>query len=141
MPRYEPMDSSIMFKVSTSDLTEFTWNINGIQATFIIPGDDRRSLTVIFDRQCIVRILDEMALSTEQEGTPAEGLIPEHFAYIVHGSPFFQMQSEAWRSGWESVGHYRFITGWACLDVISSAYPRFELRNTERLAINTVKLH
>ncbi len=131
MPRYEPINSSVTFKVSASDLAEFNWNTNGIQATFVIPGDDQRSLTVIFDRQCIVRILDEMALSTELDGTPAEGLVPEHFAYIVHGSPFFQMQSEAWRSGWASVGHYRFITGWACLDVISSAYPRFELRNTQ----------
>lgn len=85
-------------------------------------------MTVRFDRQCLVRILDEMALSTEQDDTPTEGLIPEHFAYLVHGASFFQMQSMVWKSGWENVAHYRFITGWACLDVISSAYPTFELR-------------
>ena len=131
MPRYEPIDSSITFKVCASDLAGFTWNTNGIQADFVIPGDERRSLTVKFDRQCLVRILDEMALSTEQDDTPTEGLVPEHFAYIVHGASFFRMQSEAWKSCWESVGHYRFITGWACLDVISPAYPTFELRDAQ----------
>jgi hypothetical protein len=127
MPRYEPIDSPITFKVSASDLVEFTWDTNGILAEFVIPGDERQSLTVKFDRQCVVRILDEMALSTELDDTPTEGLIPEHFAYIVHEASFFRMQSEAWKSGWESLCHYRFITGWACLDVISSAYPTFEL--------------
>jgi hypothetical protein len=129
MPRYEPIDSSITFQTSSSDLVGFVWGTNGIQAEFVIPGTDQQSLTVKFDRQCLVRILDEMALSTELDDTEDEGLISQHFAYIVHGASFFRMQSEAWKSGWESLNHYRFITGWACLDVISSAYPTFELRD------------
>lgn len=137
MPRYEPIDSLITFKVSASDLAGFTWGTNGIQADFVIPGDEQHLLTVKFERQCIVRILDEMALSTEQDDTPPEGLIPEHFAYVVHDARFFRMQSKAWSSGWESLSHYQFITGWACLDVISPAYPTFELSDTEKAGGNT----
>ena len=86
-------------------------------------------LSVRFNRHCIVRILDEMAVSTESDDTPAEGLVPEHFAYRVHQAAFSRMQSEAWKSGQETLAHYRFITGWACLDVLSAAYPTFELQD------------
>jgi hypothetical protein len=129
MPKYEPIDAGLSFKTSLSDLVEFHWDTNGIQANFAVPGDDRRLLCVKFNRQCIVRILDEMAVSTESDDTPPEGLIPEHFAYRVHEAVFFRMQSETWKWGMESIAHYRFITGWACLDVLSPAYPTFELRD------------
>lgn len=128
MPKYEPIDAGITFKTSLSDLVGFVWDTNGIQADFAIPGDDQNSLIVKFRKQCIVRILDEMAISTEQDDTPSDGLVPEHFSYRVHGAAFFRMQSEAWKHGMESLAHYRFITGWACLDVISPAYPTFEVR-------------
>ncbi len=131
MPTYQPIDAGLLFKASLSDLVAFQWGTNGIQADFAVPGDDRRLLSVKFDRQCIVRILDEMALSTEQDETPSEGLIPEHFAYRVHGAVFFRMQSGAWMSGMASLAHYRFVTGWACLDVVSPASPSFEVRESE----------
>jgi hypothetical protein len=129
MPKYEPIDVGLSFKTSLSDLVEFHWDTNGIQASFAVPGEEGRMLSVSFNRQCIVRILDEMALSTESDDTPDEGLIPEHFAYRVHQAAFSRMQSEAWKWGTESLAHYRFITGWACLDVLSAAYPTFELRD------------
>jgi hypothetical protein len=127
MPKYEPIDAGLSFKVSVSDLVGFHWDTNGIQADFVVPGDDRHFLRVKFDRPCIVRILDEMALSTETDDTPSEGRAPEHFAYRVLGAAFFRMQSEAWKFVAKAPAHYQFITGWACLDVISSAYPSFQL--------------
>lgn len=131
MPRYEPIDAGIDFKASISELLAFKWEVNAIQADFDIPEDRQHLLRVRFDRQCIVRILDEMALSTEQDDGPNEGLIPEHFAYRVRNAAFFRAQSEAWREGFSvadaPVTHYRFLTGWACLDVISPAHPHFEV--------------
>jgi len=127
MTKYEPIDAGLSFKASLSDLVAFHWDTNGIRADFAIPGDDRHFLSVKFDRPCIVRILDEMAVSTESDDTPTEGSIPEHFAYRIHEAVFFRMQSDAWRLSAGGPAHYRFITGWACLDVLSSAYPSFEL--------------
>ncbi|WBO23512.1 hypothetical protein [Sphingomonas abietis] len=109
-----------------SDLAAFHWETNSMKADFIIPNDDSRLLRVEFDNQTIVRILDEMPLSTEDDG-PWVGLIPEHFAYRVDGSAFLAIQSQAWREVVGNPSHYRFITGWACLDVISSASPKFDL--------------
>lgn len=128
MPRYEAIDAGVSFKASMSDLVAFHWDTNGIEAGFLIPDDERHLVYVRFDRQCIVRILDEMAISTESDDTPAEGLVPEHFAYRVYEAAFLRMQSEAWKSLSERTAHYSFITGWACLDVISSAYPDFQIR-------------
>ena len=127
MPRYEPINAGLSFQTSLSDLVAFHWETNGIRADFAIPTDDKHLLRVAFDRQCIVRILDEMALSTEADDTPSEGLVPEHFAYRIHGAAFSRAQSEAWKFGMESLAHYRFITGWSCLDVLSSAHPTFEV--------------
>lgn len=126
MLRYEPIDTGLPIKASLSDLAAFHWETNNIKADFVIPNDDTQLLRVEFDSQSIVRILDEMPLSTEDDG-PWEGLIPEHFAYRVDGSAFFRTQSQAWKEALGGVAHYRFITGWACLDVISFASPRFDL--------------
>ena len=70
MPRYIPIDTSVPLQASLSDLASFHWNANGIVADFVLPDDEAHLLRVSFDRQCIVRILDEMPLSTEQDDTP-----------------------------------------------------------------------
>lgn len=128
MPRYEPIDAGLSFQASLSDLVAFHWETNGIRADFAIPGDDQHLLRVKFDSSCIVRILDEMPISTEPDDGPAEGLVVEHFAYRIHDAAFFRMQSDGWKLSMGDPAHYRFITGWACLDVISPAVPSFELR-------------
>ena len=100
-------------------------------ADFIIPDDNVHLLRVTFDRQCIVRLLDEMPLSTETDDGPVEGLVPEHFAYRIEGAAFSRTQSEGWKEVQKvvqaPVTHYRFVTGWACMDVLSSAVPDFEI--------------
>ncbi len=127
MPKYEPIDAGIPLKASASDLVAFRWKTDGITADFAVPGDNAHVLRVAFDRDCIVRLLDEMPLSTEDDDTPNEGLVSEHFAYRLEGARFAREQSPAWRHVFEPVKHYRFITGWACMDVLSSANPTFSV--------------
>jgi hypothetical protein len=81
---------------------------------------------VTFSKPCIIRILDEMALNAENNG-PTEGRVSDHFAYRVEGSAFIDAQSEVWKLQRVNapVTHCRFITGWACMDVVSSGQPSF----------------
>jgi hypothetical protein len=122
MPQYSPINIPVPLAASGSDLLEFRWGTYGTVADFLLA--DERAVRVTFNKPCIIRILDEMPLSTENDG-PSEGLIPEHFAYRVEGSAFVDAQSEAWKFVNAPVTHYRFITGWACLDVLSSGQPSF----------------
>ena len=123
MPRYFPLQTGIEFRASVSNMIVLRWFRNGIVADFIIPRDELNIIRVQFDEVHIIRVLDEMPLSTEAEETPNEGLLPEHFAYRVEGAQFWQTQSEALKSVHKSAQHYRFITGWTCLDVIASLPP------------------
>jgi hypothetical protein len=115
----------VPLQASRSDLASFEWSTNGITADFIFPDDDAHLLRVSFDKQCIVRILDEMPLSTEENDTPNEGLVPEHFAYRIEGAAFARLQSSAWKEVSAPVTHYQFVTGWACMDVLTAATPAF----------------
>ena len=125
MPRYSPINIGVPLQASRSDLASFRWSTNGITADFILPDDEAHLLRVSFDRPCIVRILDEMPLSTEEDDTPNEGLVPEHFAYWLEGAAFARLQSTAWKEVSETITHYRFITGWACMDVLTATAPVF----------------
>jgi hypothetical protein len=50
-------------------------------------------------------------------------MLPDHFAYRVEGSRFWNSQSEVLPLTFPNARHYLFVTGWACLDVISSVQP------------------
>jgi hypothetical protein len=125
MARYEPIDPGVPISASRSDLFAFEWQVNGITADYILPDDDEHALRVSFDQPCIVRLLDEMPLSTEEDDSPDEGLIAEHFAYRLDGARFAHLQSQAWKEVSGPVTHYRFITGWCCMDVLSGGNPSF----------------
>jgi hypothetical protein len=127
MPRYEPLDAGVPIKASGSDLVAVRWQMSGIGADFSLPDDEAHVLRVSFDRPCIVRLLDEMALSTEEDETPQEGLVPEHFAYRLVGARFARTQSEVWKDVTGPVAHYQFVTGWGCMDVLSSGSPTFSI--------------
>ena len=124
MPRYSPIEIPVPLAASKSDLVAFRWETGGVAADFLLPDDDERAVRVAFNKPCIIRILDEMPLSTENDGS-SKGLVPDHFAYRVEGSAFIDAQSEAWKLVNAPVAHYRFITGWACMDVLSSGQPSF----------------
>jgi len=125
MPKYQPIDVGVSIKAVASDLLAFRWDANGIVADFILPDDDGHALRVSFDRCCIVRLLDEMPLSIEEDDTPNEGLVPNHFAYRLEGARFARTQSDAWKEIVGPVTHYQFVTGMACMDVLSGATPSF----------------
>ena len=108
MLKYLPIDAGITFDTASSDLLGFDWQSQC--ADFVIPGDEHNVLRVSFSSDVIVRMLDEMALSTETDPACWEGLVPSHFAYRVEGDSFPEAQSEAWKYR-SSVEHYRFITG------------------------------
>lgn len=126
LPRYFPIDAGLSFNCVQSDLLAIRWTTDSLSADFILPGTEERALRVCFNGATIVRLLDEMPLSTEQ-GTKDEGLVSGHFAYRVEGSTFADMQSEAWKLTWHPVRHYEFITGSGCMDVLSRAHPSFEV--------------
>jgi hypothetical protein len=127
MPRYSPIDAGVRLQASLSDLAALHWSTNGLAVDFVLPDDGDHLLRVSFDRQCIIRVLDEMPLSTEKDDTPNEGLLSEHFAYKLEGAAFARLQSCAWKEVNAPVTHYQFITGWACLDVLTAATPAFSV--------------
>ena len=127
MPKYEPIDTGVPLQASRSDLAHFAWSANGIEADFHIPDRAGCLLRVSFDKPCIIRLLDEMPLSTEIDDGPNEGLIGEHFAYRLRGAAFARSQSSAWQLATGPVSHFRFITGWTCMDVLSAAQPSFSV--------------
>jgi len=95
----------------------------GIVADFEVPGELQKAVRINFEKPLIFRVLDELLLSTEREDDKNEGLVSEHFAYLVEDSAFFKSQSDAFRIIWPKARHYQFVTGWACLDVIADAEP------------------
>jgi hypothetical protein len=107
MPRYFPIDAGVSFDCARSDLLAINWTTDNLSADFILPGVLGRALRVRFNGETIVRLLDEMPLSTEQ-GTRNEGLVSRHFAYRVEGSTFAETQSEAWKLGYHPVCQYEF---------------------------------
>lgn len=125
MPTYKAIDIGVALRAVDSDLIAFEWKTNGITAVFILPDDDAHVLRVSFDRPCIVRLSDEMAVSTEEDDTPNEGLVPNHFAYQLEGAHFSRSQSEAWKEVFGPVTHFQFVTGWGCMDVLSGGSPSF----------------
>lgn len=84
-------------------------------------------LRIYFPNECIVRILDEMALSTESRSEQWVGLVADHFAYRVEGDAFVTQQSDMWRTMRDPFAHYRFHTGDICMNILSQNPPEFAL--------------
>jgi hypothetical protein len=126
MPKYTPIETPLPIKASLSDVLDFHWTNRGeITIDFLIPGNENEALRVKFKTADVVRLLDEMPLSTEPEATKNEGCIPEHFAYSVEEALFSSSQSAVLKTIHSSLKHYRFITGWTCVDVLSQTSPAF----------------
>jgi hypothetical protein len=140
MPKYFPIQGPIDIKCSLSNMIALQWRVPpetqlaSIVADFLIPGDDRNVLRVQVDKVHIIRVLDEMPLSTEVEGTPNEGLVADHFASTTEGSAFWRTQSDALKV-FPKARHYRFITGWTCLDVIAELPPSISVAPSEGAAL------
>lgn len=124
MPKYFPIEAPEAFLCVNSNMSSLTWRGRALVADFAIPATNR-VMRVEFGHLHIVRVLDEMPLSTENEPSPSEGLISNHFAYRVEGALFWESQSTAFYATAPNAKHYRFITGWTCLDVIADTPPSF----------------
>jgi hypothetical protein len=127
VPKYHPIEQPIAIEASLSDLINLVLKDRGLLADFVIPRDNKRVLRIQFERVEIIRTLDEMPLSTETEETPNEGLLANHFAYLVDGALFGNQQSEAFKAVFTKARHFRFITGWTCLDVIAAGEPKLSI--------------
>lgn len=131
MTKYFPIDAGVEFDCSESDILAISWTEASLSADFVLPRTEGRALRIRFNGGAIVRLLDELALSSENEAKN-EGNIPRHFSYRVEGSNFAAVQSEAWKMVHEPVHHYRFVTGGGCMDVLSKAEPSFEIVETKK---------
>ena len=118
-----PIDAGVNFDCVASDLLSFDWQNKS--ANFLIPDDEQHVLRVQFRSEVIVRMLDEMPLSVESDPSTWQGIVPHHFAYRVEGASFAESQPEAWKQAFGSMNHFRFITGWGCLDVLTKGEPEF----------------
>lgn len=127
VPKYFPIDAGVRFECDKSDLLAIKWGADSLSADFLLPDANRQALRVRFSGATIVRLLDEMPLSTEQQPANSEGLVPGHFAYRVQGATFADTQSEPWKKVHHPVRHYEFIMGWGCMDVLSGTDPTFEV--------------
>jgi hypothetical protein len=126
MPTFKPIDSGISMKCSSSTLDRLVLHGNGLEAEFYISEDASKRLRVTFSHVEITRTLDEMPLSTE-ETERSVGLVADHFAYEAVDTHFWRSQSSAFKIAAKDLKHYRFITGWTCLDVISRHPPTFSI--------------
>lgn len=127
--RYTPIDTGTSFNANVVNLDRFHCEIFAVFAEFRLPSGEGLALLVSFDNSCIVRLLDQMALSTEGDRKPCEGLVSDNFAYVVEGDPFASQQSELWREVNAPVRHYRFLTQATCVDVLSGAKPSFKVKS------------
>jgi hypothetical protein len=128
VPKYFPIDAGVSFDSSLSDIVAISWTEQNLSADFVLPGKGR-TLRIRFTKETIVRLLGELALSSDND-TKNEGTVPLHFAYLVEGSAFEKAQSGAWKMVHGPVHHYRFVTGGGCMDVLSQAEPSFEIVET-----------
>jgi hypothetical protein len=141
MIRYSPIETPAGWTdPDFADLLSFDWRTSTAEFIFYeretptsLGPKSEQILVVTFDAaDVIVRMLDEFPLSTESDPKDWEGLVLHHFAYLVEGDPFLTAQSSAWRSMAPNLKHYRFMTGSGCLDVITSATPRFGILDADR---------
>ena len=65
MPQYLPIDAGVRFDCEKSDLLAIKWKAESLSADFLLPGTEGQALRVRFNGATIVRLLDEMPLSTE----------------------------------------------------------------------------
>ncbi|MEP9387399.1 hypothetical protein [Mesorhizobium sp. KR9-304] len=135
--KYTAIESGFALACSGSDLLELHWRNNGIVADFIDPENDDRLWRVVFDDVDFIRVLDEFYLSTEEHPLDKEGLVPQNFAYLVEGSRFYRSQSDMLPTTLPKARHYRFVTGWTCLDVISMLEPKFEISAKSSRSVDT----
>jgi hypothetical protein len=126
MLKYLPLEMPVGIEASRSDLVFCCWRNLKLWADFQIPDNEQSVMRVHFPRAEILRVLDEMPLSTEEPPQPV-GTVANHLAYRVEQSPFWNGLSEAFKATIKDAKHFRFVTGWRCMDVVSRFNPAFSV--------------
>ena len=127
MLKFFPIDHGHVIGI-INNMVALSWRAPRTTVTADFIHDDLDNwFRVEFESVEIIRILDDMPLSTEQDWESAEGHVNGHFAYRVEGAHFWLSQSEAFRACYYNSRHYRFLTDETCLDVVSQQAPRFSL--------------
>lgn len=111
------------------DLRHTSFNDCGDQlvAYYSLPTDNDDMIRISFAHVDIIRVLDEVYISTEENEVEIKGLVRHHFAYQVENSRFWLAQSEFYRFHKPNAVNYRFVTGSACLDVLTTVEPHFSV--------------
>lgn len=78
MAIYLPIDVPLPIRASRSDIDAFRWSNGGVGVRLLGTDGSGRMLDIDFARSSIVRLLDEMALSTEEAHDEKIGLVAEH---------------------------------------------------------------
>jgi hypothetical protein len=86
MPKYSPIDIGVPLQASHSDLDALHCSTNGIAADVVLSNGEDHLRRISFHSQRIIRILDEMLLSTEEGATPNEGLVPSTLHNHLEGA-------------------------------------------------------
>ena len=128
---YIPFDVFPEFNSTGMELYDLRHSYSGddgkpLTAYFSLPITDDL-VKIHFQNADIVRVLDEVYLDSEEYWIKTVGLKTRHFAYRVENSRFLLSQSEFYRDMYREAIHYRFVTGGACLDVLTQAAPSFHL--------------
>ena len=98
-------------------------------AEFGIGSDFATFVRIEFDGPVIFRVLDETWLSTATDSRRWEGDLTT-FARLVEGDDFAELHSFFFELV-PTAKHYQFVTGSACLDVITEEVPMASLHQTK----------
>lgn len=122
--RHIPLEMPIIVNAERTNLLrlEFTSKTGGLFAEIAGP-DSETSISISFASFETFRVLDEMALSTEDPAGSLDGVRVGHVAYRVEDGYFWRIQSETFRAIYPELSHYQFITGFDCLEVLSKDAP------------------
>lgn len=125
MALYFPIPLEVPIKCSLSDIISLYSDGRRVIAYFVVPHDESKALKVVFDHIYVMRMCDEHVLNLE-DCPKSGGLVGENFLYRLEGADFL-LNQPAVKDSYEEAGHFRCLTGSACLDVIADKPPTVTL--------------
>ena len=129
MPTYTPLDAGVNFGPDEVRLADVRWRLNGLLVRWVLPRE--RTLFVRFTTQTIIRIMDEFPMGEELDHIDKSQLFPDGeafgFAFEVTGGAFPDAQPKLFGLGLPPLKHYQFLTGSACMDILTLRPPRFRV--------------
>jgi len=121
MPKYIPLQTGL--NVDASKMSLAGTRQKGF-AFFADYADSEAGsiIRVSFQKTFIFKVAVSVDTPYEEK-TPIEGLVKNHFGYMMWHSFFWEIHKESIESADEKLRHYRFVTPESCLDIIASTDP------------------